>query len=163
MTSPESLAVAIELPTLTATERLAAALAACARRGDVIALHGPLGVGKTTFARAFVHARPGGDRVREVPSPTFTLVQVYDLPDVPIWHFDLYRLARPDDAWELGIEEAFAEAITLIEWPEQLGSLLPEARLDVELSVAAGSDARCARLSGHGDWPARLAAVTHHA
>ncbi len=99
----------IALPDLAATERLAAALAARAGAGDVVALWGGLGAGKTTFARAFIHARPGGSAVAEVPSPTFTLVQVYELGDVPVWHFDLYRLSNAEDAWELGIEEAFAD------------------------------------------------------
>src|SRR5687767_4723298 len=93
----------IALPDLAATERLAQALAARAGAGDVVALWGGLGAGKTTFARAFIHARPGGAGVTEVPSPTFTLVQVYDLAGAPIWHFDLYRLANAEDAWELGI------------------------------------------------------------
>src|SRR5579871_3208575 len=111
------------LPDPTATARLAAGVAPLARIGDVVALHGALGSGKTSFARAFVAARAG--RVIEVPSPTFTLVQTYDLPNGPVWHFDLYRLERPDDAIELGIDEAFADAISLIEWPERLGALLP--------------------------------------
>src|SRR5579863_5323493 len=85
---------------LSGTQAVAAWAAARARHRDVVALSGGLGAGKTEFARAFIHARPGGDAVTEVPSPTFTLVQVYDLSP-PVWHFDLYRLTRPDDAWEL--------------------------------------------------------------
>lgn len=146
----------LKLPDLAATQRLARALSARAQRGDVIALWGTLGVGKTTFARDFIHARPGGAAVGEVPSPTFTLVQVYELPDAPVWHFDLYRLARPEDAWELGLEEALAEAITLIEWPDRLGALLPADRLDLELTTSEDADARRARLTGHGTWRRRL-------
>jgi tRNA threonylcarbamoyladenosine biosynthesis protein TsaE len=153
----------IDLPDLAATERLARAVAARARAGDVLALRGGLGAGKTTFARAFIHARPGGEAVAEVPSPTFTLVQVYELSDVPVWHFDLYRLSNAEDAWELGIEEAFADAISLIEWPDRLGALLPSARLDLHLSVDDRSNARRARLTGHGDWPARLEGIRPHA
>src|SRR5262249_30619797 len=132
----------VALADLAATGRLAAALAAHARVGDVIALSGGLGAGKTAFARAFIRARRGGDAVSEVPSPTFTLVQVYGLPDAPVWHFDLYRLKHPDEAYELGLEEALAEAITLIEWPERLGTLLPPARLDVTLAPGDAPDAR---------------------
>src|SRR5947207_3065485 len=93
------------LPDPAATAALAGRVAPLARRGDVVALRGDLGSGKTAFARAFIAARAG--RPVEVPSPTFTLVQTYELPDGAIWHFDLYRLERPDDAIELGIDEAF--------------------------------------------------------
>lgn len=146
----------LTLPDLAATQRLARALAGRARRGDVIALWGTLGVGKTTFARDFIHARAGGNDAGEVPSPTFTLVQVYDLPDALVWHFDLYRLTQPEDAWELGLEEALAEAISLIEWPERLGDLLPPDRLDLELIMSDGPETRRARLTGHGEWRRRL-------
>src|SRR5512147_2050849 len=116
---------AFDLPDLAATEALARRLAAVARTGDVIALHGDLGAGKTTFARAFIQARAGAAGEAEVPSPTFTLVQIYDLPSGAIWHFDLYRLTAAGQVWELGFEEALATAITLIEWPERLAALLP--------------------------------------
>ncbi len=89
-----TVAKAFDLPSLAATEALAAALAARSGARDVIALSGGLGAGKTAFARGFIRARPGGRDVAEIPSPTFTLVQVYDLPDVPVWHFDLYRLSN---------------------------------------------------------------------
>jgi tRNA threonylcarbamoyladenosine biosynthesis protein TsaE len=146
----------IALPDLAATAGLAKALAARAVLRDVIALRGELGSGKTTFARAFIQARPGGDAIAEVPSPTFTLVQVYELPDAPVWHFDLYRLTNPEDAWELGIEEAVATGVSLIEWPDRLGALLPAERLDVELQAGAQPTARRARLRGHGSWAKRL-------
>lgn len=146
----------LTLKDLAATEAVAAALARRARRRDVIALRGGLGAGKTAFARAFIRARPGGADVAEVPSPTFTLVQVYDLPEVPVWHFDLYRLTNAEEAWELGIEEAFAEAISLIEWPERLGALLPEERLDIVLAPGDIPEGRRATLTGRGDWGTRL-------
>lgn len=149
----------IALPDLAATERLARALARRAHRRDVLALRGPLGAGKTAFARAFIRARPGGGSAGEVPSPTFTLVQVYDLPGVPVWHFDLYRLAAPEDAYELGIEEAFAAAISLVEWPERMGPLLPAARLDLEFHVAPGTAARTATLTAPDGWADRLAEI----
>jgi tRNA threonylcarbamoyladenosine biosynthesis protein TsaE len=155
MTVPESRTLA--LADLAATAQLAAALAARARVGDVIALSGGLGAGKTAFARAFIHARRGGDGVSEVPSPTFTLVQIYDLPDGAVWHLDLYRIKHPEEAFELGLEEALAEAITLIEWPERLGTLLPAARLDLALVPGEAPDARRAVLTPHGTWAARIA------
>ncbi len=135
----------IALASESDTLALGAALAAPARRGHVIALSGPLGAGKTTLARGFIQAR--GD-AEEVVSPTFTLVQVYDAPGVPIWHFDLYRLEKAADVLELGLEEALASAITLIEWPERLGPFLPVARLDVTLS--AQTSGRTAELVYRG-------------
>ena len=142
------------LDDIAATRRLAAAVAACARRGDVIALRGDLGSGKTTFARFFIGARGVAE---EVPSPTFTLVQIYPAHPVAIWHFDLYRIATGDDAIELGIDDAIAEGISLIEWPERLGDLLPMERLDVELTFDADDEnARRAKLCGSDDWCRRL-------
>lgn len=149
----------IALPDLAATAGLAKALAARAVLRDVVALWGDLGTGKTTFARAFIQARPGGDTVTEVPSPTFTLVQVYELPDAPVWHFDLYRLTNAEDAWELGIEEALATGISLIEWPDRLGNLLPAERLDIELQAGDQPTARKARLRGRGGWANRLSGL----
>jgi tRNA threonylcarbamoyladenosine biosynthesis protein TsaE len=145
-------AVEIALPDAAATAALAARVAPLAVRGDVVALRGTLGAGKTTFARGFIAARAG--RPIEVPSPTFTLVQTYDLAAGAIWHFDLYRLEHAEDAIELGIDEAFADGISLIEWPERLGDLLPAHRLDIHLAFEPGG--RAARLEG---WTDRLAAL----
>jgi tRNA threonylcarbamoyladenosine biosynthesis protein TsaE len=158
-TTPPSSSVI--LPDPVATAALARVLAAVSERGDVIGLSGELGAGKTTFARAFIEARlaPAGGVAEEVPSPTFTLVQIYETDDVPIWHFDLYRLDRPEDVYELGIEDAFADAISLIEWPERMGTLLPRDRLDVVLAFGDGETVREARLVGHGHWAARLSGL----
>jgi tRNA threonylcarbamoyladenosine biosynthesis protein TsaE len=124
----------------------------------VIALAGGLGVGKTSFARAFLRAR-AGDESLEVPSPTFTLVQIYDLPGGPVWHLDLYRLKRPEEAWELGIEEAFDSAILLIEWPENLGGLLPEAHLEIGLAMGVATGGRIATLRWSPGWQDRVKAM----
>jgi tRNA threonylcarbamoyladenosine biosynthesis protein TsaE len=152
----------VNLDGLKATARLAQHLAPHLRAGDVVGLAGPLGIGKTEFARALIRALlgPTGQR-EEVPSPTFTLVQTYDMPaSAPgatlLYHFDLYRLTRPEDAYELAIEEAFADGISLIEWPERLGPLLPQDRLMLALSPSTRPNARRARLTGHGAWAARL-------
>ncbi len=142
-----------DLPDLSATEGLAASLAPVARIGDVVALAGELGAGKTVFARAFIHARGA---IEEVPSPTFTLVQVYELAGGPVYHFDLYRISDPVEVYELGMEEAFADGITLIEWPQHLGRLLPSERLDVVLAMGADEDARRVVVRGHGAWAGRL-------
>src|SRR5205814_8845780 len=127
--------------------------------GAVVALSGTLGAGKTTFARGFIAARAG--RPVEVPSPTFTLVQTYEFASGAIWHFDLYRLERADEAIELGIDEAFADGISLIEWPERLGGLLPGLRLDVRL-VFDGTGRR-AVLAATAGWQARLATLAQDA
>ena len=137
-----------------ATSRLAGRLAAVARKGDVLALWGDLGMGKTAFARAFIAARAGEALV--VPSPTFTLLQTYDLPNGPVWHFDLYRLASPDDVWELGWEQGLSEAILLVEWPQRLGDFLPADRLDVSFAQGDGPEQRLVRLAASGAWETRL-------
>lgn len=159
--APSSESVTLRLADEAATEHLAGRVAELAQPGDVIALEGELGVGKTRFARAFI-GRLAGEQ--EVPSPTFTLVQIYDSPVAPIWHFDLYRLADPDEAFELGIEEAFGGGISLIEWPERLGPHLPEERLDIGLAFAEeGPEARTASLTGRGRWAPRVALLANHA
>jgi tRNA threonylcarbamoyladenosine biosynthesis protein TsaE len=145
--------IVVDLADETATAALAARLAALARPGDVIALSGELGAGKTSFARAFIRARGGGE---SVPSPTFTLVQIYDLAGGAVWHFDLYRLRVAEEAWELGIEDAFSGGISLIEWPERLGPLLPARRLVLALDFVAKQGARRAVLAPGGDWAGRL-------
>ncbi len=140
----------IELPDLTATERLAAAVCALARPGDAILLDGPLGAGKTAFARAFLRVA-AGDPGLEVPSPTFTLVQSYDTRLGPVHHFDLWRLDGPDALAELGWDEA-CDDIALVEWPDRLGALRPPEALCVTLEPVR-EDARRATLTG---WPDRI-------
>ena len=147
-------AITLDLADEAATRRLGARLAALARPGDVLALAGDLGGGKTTLARAFVRALMGEDE--EVPSPTFTLVQTYEAPAATIWHFDLYRLERPEDVFELAFEEALTDGICLIEWPQRLGGLLPAGRLDVALSPGAVAEARRAVLTSHRQWDDRI-------
>jgi len=151
--------VVVALPNLAATERLAGVLSAEARRGDVIALHGDLGAGKTAFARAFIRAlgRAHGLVIEDVPSPTFTIVQIYDELEPAVWHVDLYRLEHLKETVELGLEEGYDNGITLIEWPDRLGDDLPATRLDLELSPGDDDEARIARLSGDARWMSGLA------
>src|SRR6516164_11863965 len=146
----------VDLPDEAATAALAARISALAEVGDVIALKGDLGCGKTSFARSFIHARGGTE---EVPSPTFTLVQIYEIGSVAIWHFDLYRIKSPEEAWELGIEDAFVEGISLIEWPERLGPLLPGRRLEIEFMFGEQPEARRAVLDAGEGWQPRLAKI----
>jgi tRNA threonylcarbamoyl adenosine modification protein YjeE len=149
--------IVVDLPDETATAAFAARIAAVAVPGDVIALKGDLGAGKTSFARAFIRAR--GDAHEEVPSPTFTLVQIYQAAAVAIWHFDLYRLGAAEEAWELGIEEAFASGVSLIEWPERLASLLPQRRLEIALDFGDRPEERRAVLTVGAGWRARLSMI----
>lgn len=141
------------LPDLAATARLAERLALALAPGDVIALVGDLGAGKTELARAIVRALTG-DPDAEVPSPTFTLVQTYDLLEATVWHFDLYRLELADEVWELGLEEALAAGASLIEWPERAGGLLPRERLVLHFSHAG--EGRRVTLFPHGAWTGRI-------
>jgi tRNA threonylcarbamoyladenosine biosynthesis protein TsaE len=148
---------AILLPDESTTAALAARLAPLARIGDVLALWGNLGVGKTVFARAFIRTR--GRLDEEVPSPTFTLVQVY--PPAPpfegmVYHFDFFRLSAPQEAYELGIEEAMIDGISLIEWPERVRPLLPRQRLDLMFQPGPQPQSRRVAMTGGGDWPQRL-------
>lgn len=103
------------------------------KQGDVIALYGDLGAGKSVFARGVIRALTGEDV--EVPSPTFTLLQTYDSALGVLYHFDLYRIKTPQEVFELGWEDAQAEGIILIEWPQRLGALLPRRRTDVTLET----------------------------
>lgn len=147
----------LPLPDQAATEALAGRLAAVLRPGDVVCLGGDLGAGKTTLARALIRALAG--KVVEVPSPTFTLVQMYDLPDFTLWHFDLYRLSGPDEVVELGWDEARAEGVAIVEWPERLGRLLPADRLDIVLAYGKAPGTRVAGIAGTGQWAGRVAGL----
>jgi tRNA threonylcarbamoyladenosine biosynthesis protein TsaE len=115
-----------------ATSRLGALLSTRLRSGNTVLLHGPIGAGKTHLARALIQARLG--RAEDVPSPSFTLVQTYGAAGDEIWHADLYRLTHPDDVLELGLEDVFATAICLIEWPDRLGKRIPANALHITLS-----------------------------
>ena len=136
-----------------ATDRLARAFGQRADAGDVLLLSGPIGAGKTHFARALIRARLG--RAEDVPSPTFTLVQTYGAAP-EIWHADLYRLGHPDEAVELGLEDAFGTAICLIEWPERLGALRPPGALTLRFAQTHDGLSREVTLTGSKAWLERL-------
>ncbi len=120
--------------------------------GEAICLFGPLGAGKSTCARGLVRAltTPG----QEVPSPTFTLMQTYQGRDFPLAHFDLYRLKAPEEAFEIGLDEALDVGAVVVEWSERLEGALPPDRLDVRLEIA-DEGGRIATLRGHGVWTGR--------
>lgn len=145
----------IALPDAAATVALGRRLGARLNAGDVVCLSGGLGAGKTTLARGAIEAWTG--HAEETPSPTYTLVQIYEGPRGQLWHVDLYRLKREEEAFELGLEDAFAEAACLIEWPERMGDVLPQDRLDIALEREG--EGRRAKLAGYGAWGARVAAI----
>ena len=138
------------LPSREATHALAARIAGLARPGDAILLEGPLGAGKSEFARAFLRAITA-DPALEVPSPTFTLVQTYETPQGPIHHFDLWRLAGPEALEELGWDD-FLYDIVLVEWPDRLGPFIPSDSLRIRLAES-GPESRDATITG---WEPRL-------
>ncbi len=130
----------ISLPGPEDTSNLGARLASHLRPGDCVLLSGGLGTGKTHFARALIQKRLADKNLfEEVPSPTYTLVQMYDDSTCEIWHADLYRLSGPDELIELGLEEAFETAITLIEWPDRLGDLKPTNALHLAFEMDGDS------------------------
>ena len=143
----------LALADLAATEAAAARLAPHLRPGDVVFLAGGLGAGKTAFARGVLRALGIAE---EAPSPTFNLVLTYDAPVGTIWHFDLYRLAAPEEIHELGVEDALAEGVALIEWPDRLGPLAPAERLEIELTPGRRGGARRLRWRAHGGRAATL-------
>ena len=141
----------IELPDAEATTALGQAIAPLLAPGDSILLYGPLGMGKSTLARGLIRALTTPDE--DVPSPTFTLVQFYD-SDPPVAHFDLYRLTRPEEAFEIGLDEALDEGCAVIEWPERLGEepgrfLGPD---QLTVTISEQGEGRLATVSGVGRW-----------
>ena len=141
----------LHLPDEAATQALGRALAAPLRPGDALCLTGPLGAGKSTLARALIRALTTPDE--EAPSPTFTLAQFYETARFPLAHFDLYRLSDPDEAYEIGLDEALDGGVALIEWPQRLEGRLPATRLDID--IALDGDARRVVITRHGDFEGR--------
>lgn len=135
--------------------RLAELIALKVRAGDCIALHGDLGAGKTTFARALIRAVLGDPRA-EVPSPTFPIVQPYETQRIAIAHFDLYRLASEDDLAEIGFADALGQGMVIVEWPERAPAAMPAERLEIHLAETRDAERRSVALSASGDWPERL-------
>ena len=127
----------IYLPTPDSTDLLGQWLAPHLRAGDTVLLSGDVGAGKTHLARAIIQSRLR--QPEDVPSPTFTLIQTYETPEVEIWHADLYRLRHPDELFELGLEDAIGTAICLIEWPDRMGSIALPNAIKIEMRPEVGA------------------------
>ena len=141
----------VTLPDEAATRRFATDIAGALEPGDLITLSGDLGAGKTTFARALIRHLAGDDAI-EVPSPTFTFMQSYELPRFTLIHADLYRVSSAAELAELGFDDVPDGAVTLIEWPDRAAGALPPDRLDITFTLAptAGADVRNVRYTGYG-------------
>lgn len=138
-----------------ALRRLAQDIAFVVKPGDLIALEGDLGAGKTTFARALIEALSGVDGL-EIPSPTFTLVQSYRTPRFEVGHFDLYRLSAPEELYELGLDHVLKEGIAIVEWPVRAGDLLPAEHFTLQLAEGKSDATRTAKLTASGESAGRL-------
>ena len=141
----------VSIASLSDTEALAGRIAPLLRARDVVTLQGDLGAGKTAFARALLRAL---GIVGEIPSPTFTLVQTYDARDFPVAHFDLYRLKSADELEEIGFDDALADGVAIVEWPERAPRFMPKDRLALRFSVA-DNDERSVSFETHGSWDGR--------
>ena len=149
MTNSGTSTFSVALPDEHATRRLAIDVANALEAGDVVTLSGDLGAGKTTLARTLLRYL-AGDPTIEVPSPTFTLMQSYDLPQFPLVHVDLYRVSGPAELAELGFDDLPEQAVMLLEWPDRADGRLPPDRLDVSLTLAPKLklEFRHARITG---------------
>jgi len=157
LTASATSSFSVALPDEHATRRLAIDIANSLEGGDFVTLSGDLGAGKTTLVRTLIRYL-AGDAAIEVPSPTFTLMQIYELPQFPLVHADLYRLSGPAELAELGFDDLPEGAVVLLEWPDRADGLLPPDRLDVSLTLAPKLklEFRHARMTGYGAWAPRV-------
>lgn len=141
--------------TLTSAEQtaeFAAWMSEQVQPGDCLLLEGPIGAGKTHFCRSLIQSLMQRDgRVEDVPSPTFTLVQTYQAAGLELWHTDLYRLGAPEEIIELGLDEAFEDAVCLVEWPDRLGPYTPPGALTLNFRLDGDADTRILTLSSGSD------------
>jgi tRNA threonylcarbamoyladenosine biosynthesis protein TsaE len=147
-------ATRIELPDLAAMQAYGARIARHLRAGDVVALSGGLGAGKTTLARAILAAlgHPG-----EVPSPTFTIIETYDAPPlaVPVVHADFYRLDDPAELREIGLDDYREGAVLIAEWPDHAGGFAHEPGC-LEIALEVADEGRIAIAGAGADWLGRM-------
>ncbi|MAV88751.1 MAG: tRNA (adenosine(37)-N6)-threonylcarbamoyltransferase complex ATPase subunit type 1 TsaE [Rhodospirillaceae bacterium] len=137
-----------------ATLKLGSDIAAIPVSNGMIALFGDLGIGKTVFAKGFIHSFEGAG---EVVSPTFSLLQLYEFAGIKVYHYDLYRTSSPNEIIELGIFDAINDGIALVEWPEKMGNYFPKNRLDIFLSQGLKDASRKVKIVGYGEfWETQL-------
>lgn len=162
LTSTSGASVFVNLPDEQATARFAVDIACVLEPGDLVTLSGDLGAGKTTFARALIRHLAADDTI-EVPSPSFTLLQSYELPRFALVHADLYRLSGPGELSEIGFDDLPEDTVVLMEWPDRAAGLLPPNRLDVSFTLAPtlGAEVRHARYTGYGSFAARAERISH--
>ena len=156
-TTPGGSSFTVALRDEQATLTLMVDIAAALEPGDLVTLSGDLGAGKTTFARALIRHLAGDDSI-EVPSPSFTLMQSYELPRYSVTHADLYRLSGPAELAELGFDDIPEQSLVLLEWPDRAAGFLPADRLDIALTLAPQQPTtyRNARVTGYGAFAARV-------
>src|SRR5271168_5357144 len=156
LTTPGGANFHVTLPNEDATRRFMTDVAAALEPGDLVTLSGDLGAGKTTFARALIRYLAGDDTI-EVPSPTFTFMQTYELPRFPLVHADLYRLSGAAELTELGFDDLTEDAVVLLEWPDRAAGFLPPDRLDITFTLAPtlGPEVRHVRYAGYGGFAIR--------
>src|ERR1700691_5447484 len=156
LTIPGGASFSVTLPNEQATARFMTDIAAALEPGDLVTLSGDLGAGKTTCARAMIRYLAGDEGI-EVPSPTFTLIQTYELPRFPLVHADLYRLSGAAELAELGFDDLPEGAVVLMEWPDRAAGLLPPDRLDITFTLAPqlGPEGRNVRYVGYGSFAPR--------
>ena len=152
----------VTLPDERATARFAIDIAAALEPGDLVTLSGDLGAGKTTFARAVIRYLAGDDAI-EVPSPTFTLMQSYELQRFPLVHADFYRLSGAAELGELGFDDLPDRTVVLVEWPDRAAGFLPPDRLDITFTLAPQLDFGCAPRTRRRLWRAVSAGRSHDA
>ena len=157
LTTAGGASFSVVLPDEQATSRLMVDVVAALEPGDLVTLSGDLGAGKTTFARMLIRHLAGDDAI-EVPSPTFTLMQTYELPRFPLVHADLYRVTGAAELAELGFDDLHEGAVTLLEWPDRAAGFLPPDRLDIAFTLAPKLklEFRHARVTGYGAFAPRV-------
>src|SRR5437660_3871179 len=157
----DSATFSVVLPDEQVMRRLVVDVASALEPADLVTLSGDLGAGKTTFARAMIR-HFAGDETLEVPSPTFTLMQIYNLPRFPVVHIDLYRLSGAAELAELGFDDLPEGAVVLLEWPDRAAGFLPPDRLDVALTLAPKMKLqfRHARVTGYGSFAPRVERIS---